>query len=59
MSGAEVEYAVKERNKAPESHYLKWKDGVAVCTSCDFIHTVSISPDKYDLIDGETVVKFN
>ena len=54
---SEVLYAKKERNKMPRKHYLEWRDGVAVCISCDSIHTTSISPEKYDWIDGKAVVK--
>jgi hypothetical protein len=42
-------------DKAMGEHYLVWRAGYAVCTSCPYEHTIPLNPKRYNLVDGKVV----
>ena len=41
-----------KRNKAEPEHRLEWKGPYAVCTTCEYKHTIPLDRDKFDLKNG-------
>ena len=46
-------------SKPKDTHYLVWHGPYAVCTSCQYPHTIPIDPKRFDLVNGTIVKKIS
>jgi len=51
----EIEVFDKPEVSDTRDHYFVWRGPYAVCIKCDYEHTATIDPQKYDIKHGQFV----